>query len=151
MAVVPEAALVRLTPAPAAVIRIERNVELNSGVKPGVTAWRQVFRITSGTGPVFVSEVTTILADRVNITRTVREKTAQEIDAEKLAGVTTDLGANPMGRALKQAYEALFFLANDVRSRHGQAALTPAQFRTAVEGLNAIPDAAFFDWIRTKV
>lgn len=113
-------------------------------------AWLPVEVSTVGTGSV-ASTVTTVLADKVTRVTTRREQTAPEIDAAKAATVETQLGLTPAGRALKQAFEALFFIANDVRSRHGQGALTLQQFKTAVEGLNSIPDQAFYDWIKGKL
>lgn len=145
MAVVARAALVRTTPAPEVVVRIEGPVELTSGTRPGFV-WREYIEATVGSGPVLASDVTAINPTNVTRTRTFRAQNAGEISAQKLSQVTSDLGANPAGRALKQAFEALFFLA-----RQSNPTLTLAQFRTAVEGLNNIPDDAFFNWIQTKL
>jgi hypothetical protein len=121
------------------------DVDPGSGTKPGLK-WLPVVESTSGGGPVLVSTVNTVTATEVQRVRTFREKTPAEIDAERAANVSTQLGATPAGRALKQAYEGMFFLA-----KQSNPSLTLAQFRTAIEGLNAIPEAAFFDWIKGKL
>jgi hypothetical protein len=126
-----------------------------AGTDPGL-AWWPVVESTVGAGPVAsvaVSVVATpVVVDglqfpgQVARVTTLRAKSAQEITDEKAAAVSSNLGVTPQGRAIKQLFEAVFFLA-----KQSNPGLTLPQFKTAVEGLNAIPEQAFFDWIAGKL
>jgi hypothetical protein len=139
----PNYALVRI--ADGTILREESDIDPTVGTKAGL-AWLPIEESTTGSGPVIVGTVTTVLADKVTRVTTYRDKTAQEIDAEKASAVSSDLGATPAGRAMKQAFEGLFYLA-----KLSNPSMTLAQFKAGIENLNAIPDQAFFDWIKGKL
>ena len=99
------------------------SVDPNVQTKPG-WRWLPVERSTVGAGPVADPAVTTVLADRVTVVITLRDKTASEIDAEK------------EGRL--DAYDVLTFKVlfdheNRVRALEGKAAISAAQFRAALK------------------
>lgn len=127
------------------IIEEKENIDPNVGTKAGLK-WLPIEETVAGSGPVTLDVTITIQADKVVKTQNFRQKTAEEISAEKSNLVASELGATPAGRALKQVFEGLFFLA-----KQNNPSLTLAQFKTGIEGLNAIPDQAFFDWIKGKL
>lgn len=77
-----------------------------------------------------VKEGPTIQEDHVNKVRqivyTVRDKTAQELDAEK------DVKIDALDKTI---FQVLFNHENRIRTLAGQPQVTVAQFRTAIKGL----------------
>jgi hypothetical protein len=79
------------------------------------------------TGPETVSSTAeTIHADRVERVRTIRDKTAQELDADKTARVDA---------VDRLQFEVMFLLINEVRTLKGQPEITRPQFKTFLKGL----------------
>lgn len=78
-------------------------------------------------GPV----LSVIVDMQVNRTWTVVDKTAQEIDDERVAKIDDRL-VSPVDKALGLA---LFNVINDVRVLKGQGTITLAQFKTALKAL----------------
>lgn len=78
---------------------------------------------------------------------TVREPTPAEADAAETALVAS-VSSAALGKALKAAFEMIFALANVERQRHGDAALTLAQFKGFADTLNAINGDAYRAWLK---
>jgi hypothetical protein len=137
------------------IVRFANNIEVNEGTAHN-RKWLPVVRQTVGNPvtPFVKASAPVILPLTLPITNsseiieqiTLADKTQGELDAEKLEMVTADLGNTPAGRAIHQAYEAIFSLA-----RLHFPNLTLQQFRDTVEPLDNIPDGPFFDWVRDKL
>lgn len=104
---------------------------------------------TSSGPDIVTTRSQTVEADRVHILTEIRDMTAQEIDDRDTA-VAQGVLLGPEGKAIKGIHAVVFALVNDVRSRHGQAALDVAafySFMASVEG--GLTDQEFVDQIKT--
>ena len=103
---------------------------------PAKPYWVPVVQETAdtSTGPdrVVGAWVETVEVARLLRTRTIRDKTAGEIDAEDQTRVDSLLLDSGVMRAIAQA---LFQVVNDVRVLKGQGTITPAQFKAFLKGL----------------
>lgn len=87
----------------------------------------EVTEDTSTTDQKIATTQTTVEADRVIVTRTIRDKTAQELSDEQdvlIASAADQL----LGKVI-------FQIANDVRELKGQKRITAQQFHTYLKGL----------------
>lgn len=121
-------ALVRL--ADSTILYERSDIDPSAGTKPGLV-WLPVEVSTVGSGPITSGVVTTVLADKVTRVTTFREKTAEEISADKDAQ-TTKLAE---GVEFELIGKVLFQMVNEIRVLKGQATITPAQFKTYLRSL----------------
>lgn len=104
----------------------------------------------TSSGPnVVVTKTQMVNSDNVTITTHIRNKTAQEIDDE--AGQTALTQSNDLTIKLhKLELAGLFWLVNDVRARHSQAAVTVDQFLTNLDTFaSQFSDQKFVDKMKS--
>lgn len=125
-------------------------LDLNAGTAQG-HVWLPVVNVDVGTpGPntIISDPVDTFPGDQVTRTTTHTAMSQVQIDARDLLVVTSETD-RALGKGLYLAFNILFFLVNDVRVRHGEAALTLPVFRNNMEALNAISKPQFRTWMLT--
>lgn len=104
----------------------------------------------TSTGPDKITSawVDTVEATRLLRTRTIRDRTAQEIDDAKTQAALARI-ANVSGKLDKLEIAGLFWCVNEIRTLKGQAVITVDQFLTALDGFaDQMPDAKFRDKIK---
>ncbi len=103
---------------------------------PGKPYWvpvvEEVTDTSTGTDKVVSAWVETVEVARLLRSRSIRDKTAGELDTEDQARVDTLLINSGVIRALAQA---LFQVNNRVRVLEGDSAITATQFKTFLKGL----------------
>ena len=90
-----------------------------------------------------------IVNGKWRVTTTINDLTGPALDAAK--DVQVGSVDKALAGGLKDAFNAIFFLVNDVRTRHGQATITLAQFKTQVDNLTGIDQTAFNTWLKGKI
>lgn len=104
----------------------------------------------TSTGPnVIVTKTEVVNPDNVTITTHIRNKTPQEIDDE--ANQTAINQSSDLTVKLhKLELAGLFWLVNDIRARHSQAAITVDQFLTNLDSFAAqFPNQKFIDKMKS--
>lgn len=90
-----------------------------------------------------VTENTVVTDTGVTILKTITDKTQQEIDEEQTSKAAA-IRNRTEGQLHKLALAGIFWLVNDVRSRHGQAAITADTFLSALDNYASQFDDAKF-------
>lgn len=105
--------------------------------------------VASGTGVIYEDGPITWVTDHWEISRVFRDKTAQEISDEQDA-VAVARASGVFGKLHKLQLAGLFWLTNDVRTRHGAPALTVTQFLTNLDNFaSQFDDEKFREKIKT--
>lgn len=86
--------------------------------------------ISTGSDAVREGPVQTIFADRVERVTTIRDMTAQEIDAQNTAQTNSKIDASD-----RATHRIIFQLVNDVRTLKGQGTITVQQYKDYYKSL----------------
>ncbi len=113
------------------------NIVPPADLHPDKPYWVSVVEVITDTGIPGAEKVVgpwieTVETDRLLRTRTIRDKTAGEIDAEDQARVDSLESVSGIDRA---QFLIAFSHENRIRTLEGVAAISKAQFKTAVKGL----------------
>lgn len=131
--------------------RIDPNIDPNVGLKAGLTLM-DVERVTVNNATIAYTQSAVtqgVVSGKWRITTTISDKTGAALTAAKADVVSN--ADRALAAGLKDAFNALFLLNNQVRALNSQSALTLAQFKTAVDGLTSIDQTAFNNWLQSKI
>lgn len=110
---------------------------------------REVVNNTGSGKYVKTQVVEEVLADEVVITTTITTMTPQEID-ETTGTEASAISLDPYGKLHKLELAGLFWIVNDIRTRHSQPAITVGQFLTNLDSFAAqFPDQKFIDKMKS--